>query len=32
LGPAIFLLALISAATVRDFIRADQTAGAAQEE
>ena len=32
LGPAILLLALISAATVRDFIRADQTTGATQDE
>jgi hypothetical protein len=32
LGPAIILLAIISAATARDFVRADQTAGAAQEE
>ena len=32
LGPAILLLALISAATVRDFIHADQTAGAAQDQ
>jgi hypothetical protein len=32
LGPAIILLAIISAATVRDFVRADQTAGAAQDE
>ena len=32
LGPAIILLAIISAATVRDFVRADQTAGAVQDE
>ena len=30
LGPAFLLLAIISAATVRDFVRADQTAGAAR--
>jgi hypothetical protein len=32
LGPAIILLAIISAATVRDFVRADQTSGETQEE
>jgi hypothetical protein len=32
LGPAILLLTLIAAATVRDFVRADQTAAPAQEE
>jgi hypothetical protein len=32
LAPAMILLAVICAATVRDFVRADQTAGATQDE
>jgi len=32
LGPAVILLAVISAVTVRDFLRAEQTAGAAQDD